>query len=473
MHIEEFKQCIRDNVNIFKNLQSKHVRVVSHLDCDGLTAAAIIIKALMREGLNFSVSIVKQLNATILDELSREEYNCYIFTDLGSGYLSLIEEKLDGKEIFVLDHHKPEKVENRIHHVNPHNFNIDGGKDISGAGVTYMFAKMLGEQNKDLAHLAIIGAIGDIQEKKGFKGLNPEILNDAVESGKMEVKKGLSMFGSQTKPLHKVLEYSTDPYIPGVTGSEKGSTNFLNDLGISIKDKEGKHKKLIHLNEKDMKKLTTGIILKRIGSEKNPTDIIGNIYILTEEPEESPTKDAREFSTLLNSCGRLRKPSLGVGTCLGDEKIRKEAIQLLGNYKQELIKILNWFYSNRGNEKIIEKDRYVIINAEENVKDTMIGTLASIISRSNIYSEGTIILSMANTLDGNIKISLRQVGINPDIDLRTIIKDITRKLGFGEAGGHKQACGCLIPQEKEEEFIKITEERLNNIVIEETIKNKV
>lgn len=470
MSVEDFKRQIREKAETFKKLPNKHIKVVSHLDCDGLTSAAIITKALIREKLNFSLGIVKQVDATVLEELGKENYNCYLFTDLGSGYLSPIEKKLQGKEIFVIDHHKPEEVKNRIHHINPHNFKIDGSKEISGAGVTYLFAKELNPENKDLAHLAIIGAIGDIQEKKGFFGLNQEILEDAVASGKMEIKKGLNMFGSQTKPLHKVLEFSTEPYIPGVTGNEQGAIRFLNELGISIKDKEGKYKKLIHLNEEDMKRLTTGIILRRLGSEKNPDDIIGSIYILKEELEESPTKDAREFSTLLNSCGRLRKPSLGIGTCLGNKKIKKEAISLLGDYKQELIKSLNWFYSNRGKDKIVEKDGYVIINAEDNIKDTMIGTLASILSRSNLYREGTVILSMANTLDGNTKVSLRLVGINQDMDLRKIIKDIAKKIGTGEAGGHKQACGCLIPQEKEENFIKTAKEILNKKAMEETIR---
>ncbi len=456
----EFKEHIRKEAEAFKNLPDKHIKVVSHLDCDGLTAAAIITKALLREGLNFSISIIKQVEPAILEEMSKENYNCYLFTDLGSGYLSSIEKKLPDKQVFIIDHHKPEETATKLHHINPHMFRIDGSKDVSGAGVTYLFARSLNEENKDLAHLAIIGAIGDIQEKQGFTGMNLEILNDAISSGKLEVKKGLSMFGSQTKPLHKILEFSTDPYIPGVTGNEQEAIRFLNELGISPKDKEGKPKKLIHLNEEEMKKLVTGIILKRVGFEKNPEDIIGNVYLLKEEIEESPTRDAREFSTLLNSCGRLKKPSLGIGTCLGNNKTKQEAITLLNDYRQELIRSLNWFYMNKGNKKIIEGDGYVIINAENNIKDTVIGTLASIISRTNTYSEGTIIVSMANTMDGNTKTSLRLVGNNPDTDLRNIVKQITNKIGVEESGGHKQACGCLIPLGKEQEFIKIAKETL-------------
>ena len=53
--------------------------------------------------------------------------------------------------------------------MNPHLFDIDGSTEISGAGVVYLFCKALDGKNKDMAHIAIVGAIGDIQEDKGFK----------------------------------------------------------------------------------------------------------------------------------------------------------------------------------------------------------------------------------------------------------------------------------------------------------------
>ena len=124
----------------------------------------------------------------------------------------------------------------------------------------------------------------------------------------------------------------------------------------------------------------------------------------------------------------------------------------------------------RGSDEVLEKDGYVIINAEDNVKETMIGTLASIVSKSNIYREGTVVISMADTIDGNIKVSLRLVGINPDIDLREIIQEAAKKIGVEESGGHKQACGCLLPHEKEEEFVKTIEEILKNTVEQSTKK---
>ena len=75
---------------------------------------------------------------------------------------------------------------------------------------------------------------------------------------------------------------------------------------------------------------------------------------------------------------------------------------------------------------------------------------------------------MAYTIDGGIKISARVVG-KSDIDLRQIISEIINKVG-GVCGGHKQAAGALIEQEKEEEFIKVARMILNKVVLEESVK---
>jgi single-stranded DNA-specific DHH superfamily exonuclease len=130
------------------------------------------------------------------------------------------------------------------------------------------------------------------------------------------------------------------------------------------------------------------------------------------------------------------------------------------DYKSEIIKSLNWFYANRKSEKVIERPGFVIINAEENIPERLIGTLASIVSRTNIYDTHTILVSMAHTVDGNIKVSIRMVGFDNTIDLRDIANEIVKKVG-GQAGGHRLACGCIVPQEQESELIKVTEEVLS------------
>ncbi|MBS3104985.1 DHH family phosphoesterase [Candidatus Woesearchaeota archaeon] len=470
-HYEQFDDQLRKAAEAFKKIDKKEViRMISHLDADGISAASIMIKLLNNDNRKYSVSIVQQLNLALLNQLASEPYNCFIFTDIGSGVISDIKELLKGKNVFVLDHHSIEAADGfgSVILVNPHTCGIDGGKEISGAGVVFRFACAVDKAMEELAHIAIVGAIGDLQEQNGFLRLNDEILKIAVEKGKIKVSKGLRIFGSQTKPLHKALEYCTDPYIPGVSGSESGAIQFLYQIGIEPKNGNG-WKKIVHLDEEDMKKLVTGVIMKRF-NEANPDDVLGNIYIFPHEQEESPTRDAKEFATLLNACGRLGRASLGIGTCLGDKKIRQQAIRSLTDYKKEIVNALNWYNDNKFSDDIFWGDRFVIINAKQNVMSTMIGTLASILSKSNLMANNTFILSMAQAIDGNTKISLRTTNnINGNLDLRKVIEESINGIGNSEAGGHQNAAGAVIPTEKESVFLEAAKEVLGKYAVEEKI----
>ncbi len=431
---------IKRFLNEFKEIDEP-VRVISHLDADGLSSAAIISKALRRNGNEFNLSIVRQLDERVIKELSLENYNYFLFVDLGSGFLSFINKHLNDRKVFILDHHIPEDVEGNFIHVNPHLIGF-GSDTISGAGLAYLFARALNDQNKDLAYIAVIGGLGDYMNFNS--GLNQMILKDALDSKNLEIKKGLKIFGVQTRYLHRLLQYSTDPYIPGVTGSEEGAINFLNEIGINHKDELGNFRKVNDLNPDELKELITGVILKRFGSEDNPEDVISDIYLLTNEEDDSYMKDAREYATLLNACGRLRKPSLGIGTFMDNSTFKEKANDLLKNYKGEIINVLGWFNKNKDN--FTKGDKFIIINAQDNIKDSMIGTLCGMVCNSNVYPRNHVIVGMAYTHEGDIKISMRTNNMN--IDLREIIKKVA------DGGGHSNACGAFIKREKEEEFVK-------------------
>ena len=467
----QFNELLKKAAEEFKKIDKKEViRLISHLDADGISACSIMVKLLNNENTRYSVSIVQQLNKAVLNQLASEPYNCFIFTDIGSGLITEIKETLKGKKIFILDHHSISDEDfGDIVFVNPHLCGIDGGKEISGAGVVFRFACYVNKAMEELAHIAVIGAIGDLQEQNGFMRLNDEILKIAIEKNKIKVIRGLRIFGSQTKPLHKALEYCTDPYIPGVTGSESGAIQFLYQIGIEPKNNSG-WKKIVHLDGDDMKKLVTGIIMKRL-NEAKPDDVLGNVYILPNEEEESPTRDAKEFATLLNACGRLGRASFGIGACLGDKKIKQQAIRSLADYKKEIVNALNWYNENKFSNDVFWGKSFVIINAKENVMSTMIGTLASILSKSNLMTNNTFILSMARALDGNTKVSLRTTNnFNNPLDLKKIIEETIVGIGNSESGGHQNAAGAIIPIEKEEMFIEAAKEVLGKYAMEEKVE---
>ena len=146
MPYEKFSAAVTEVAEAFKKIDKKKtIRIISHLDCDGICACSILIKALSKLNRRYSLSIFQQVSPVNLHELSAEEYQYYVFTDLGSSSLSMIKNTLKDKNVFIIDHHDPEKITlpDKFHHLNPHLFGIDGGTEISGAGVVYLFTKLL------------------------------------------------------------------------------------------------------------------------------------------------------------------------------------------------------------------------------------------------------------------------------------------------------------------------------------------
>lgn len=467
----KFKQSFEEAIKWFKCIDKKEViRVVSHLDADGISACAVILNALDNENRRYSISIIRQLRDENLHEYSREEYKHFIFTDLGSGKISSMSRILKDKSILVLDHHKPEKDSAyNVVHINPNLLGIEGGMEISGAGVAYFFSRTLNNKNKALAHLGIIGAVGDIQDENGFSILNLEILDDAVKAKKLEViENGFKFFGKQTRPLFRILQYTDNPYIPDVSGSMGGAIQFLRHV-VGIDDKKVERIKINDLNKEQLERLRAGIIMKRADQE-NPEDIFSNTYLLTEEKEGSPLKDVKEFSTLLNACGRLERASLGIGVCLGDKKSKESAMKSMKSYRKEIAISLNWYHNNKNSDRVFSGEGFTIINAKDNILASVAGTMASILSKSNEFEDGHYILSMAQMLDDNTKASIRVAGRNiaEEVDLRVIIRKITEKVD-GEAGGHKHAAGALFLTEQEDRFIDIAKSILAKHAIEEKI----
>ena len=203
-------------------------------------------------------------------------------------------------------------------------------------------------------------------------------------------------------------------------------------------------------------------------NEKTPESIIGPVYILVEEQKKSPLKDAKEFSTLLNACGRLNKASLGIGACLDDEKIKKKAVQQMFVYKKEIVKAMEWYEANKKSKNVFHGNGFIIINAEDNVPSTMIGTVASLISKSHEFVEGTFIMSLARQLDGNTKVSLRIAGDAAGTDLSRVAARIAENVN-GAAGGHCKAAGAIIKTDAEQQFMDEAKRVLAEQHIEEIV----
>jgi RecJ-like exonuclease len=419
-----------------KKTENEEVQIISHFDTDGITSASIMISTLRKLDKKFSVKIVKSLNKQFIEKLPKDKI--ILFLDLASGSLKHIE-NANLKEVFIIDHHEinSDIFPKNIRIINPH---LDNNQKISASGLTYLFCKEINKDFKELSKLAVLGMIGDCLEKE-IDFLNHGILE---ESG-VQKKRGLLIYPS-TRPINRVLEYSSNPYIPEVTGNIKGVLELLRETGLT--PEKGKYKSLIELNEKEMEKLTTAILLRN--TKIKSKELIGDIFLIK---MFNKLEDARDLSAIINACSRSGKPELAIQYCLEISSAKRNAEITHIKYKQNIITGLNYITET---EKISGKG-FVIINARDRIKDTMIGTIASIISNSAIYEKGTIITTMAYYED-KIKVSARTVG-KEGRNIRELLSKTIDVIG-GEIGGHEHAAGCIIDQEKESEFIDLLKKNL-------------
>lgn len=429
---KEIKSFVEE---FMKRLDNQEVNIISHFDTDGITSASIMIQTLKKLDKRFSLKILKSLDEKFINELPKDKL--ILFLDLASGSIDHIK-KANLTNVFIIDHHEiNQKVPEIIKIINPH---LTNKQKISGSGLTYLFCKEINPEIKELSKLAILGMIGDCLEKE-IDSLNNGILE---ESG-IQRKRGLLIYPS-TRPVNRVLEYSSNPYIPDVTGNIKGVLELLRETGL-IPEK-GKYKSLIELDEKEMKNLTTAILLRN--PKIKSKDLVGDIFLIK---MFNKVEDARDLSAIINACSRSGKPELAVQYCLEIPSSKKSAELTHIKYKQNLITGLNFVSET---EKI-EGKGFVIINVQDNIKDTMIGTIASIISNSSLYEEGTIITTMAYYED-KIKVSARTVGKNGR-NIKDILEKIISLTG-GEIGGHEHAAGCIINRGKEKEFMDLLKKNL-------------
>ncbi len=437
--------------------KNDEVLVVTHIDADGITSGAIALESLKRCGIECDVEFVKNIDSDTISKIADKSTFVW-FTDLGSGSLDLIFKS--GVECVITDHHIP-KGHYKLQ-LNPHEFGLDGAYEISGAGTTYLVAKELNPNHQDLITLSVVGAVGDLQDSKHCKlvGINRNLVYESVKRGLLDVVKDLRFFGKQTRPVYKMLEYTYDPFLPGISGNERGAVSFLEKLGIPIKIENWR--RWIDLS-RDEKRMIVSELVRLCVSCGYPVNtikrLVGESYILLNQEEGTELRDAMEFSTLLNATARYGYYDIGLKVCLGvldenDEfkaefdKAYRKAKALLQNHRKNISNGLR-IAENR----IVELENIQYFHAKDEIIDRIVGIVAGMCyGKANLDKP---IVAFAYTENG-VKVSARatQRLVDKGVNLAQAIKIASEKVG-GSGGGHRIASGAVIPRGKEDEFLRV------------------
>ncbi len=471
--MDTFFNSIIPAANLFTDHVEKgnYIRLVTHNDADGLSSGGILAACAYKMGARFKISSEKKLDEKLIARLVEENPDLIVFSDFGSGYLDIISESLK-QDIIILDHHMhmEHEAENIIH-VSPMLHDIDGAREIAASGVCYFFAKALDSENVYLAGLGLLGALGDQQdkgEKKSLIGLNLVIEKDAIDNNLLNKHVGLIFYGYETRPIAKAIAYTTIPYIPGLSGNESNCVAFLKEIGIEILD-GGRLRALADLTDEEKTILFSKLSNHMVSSgcdSKAIHQLIGNIYTFKLEEPSTALRSGREYGSLLNACGKMGRPGVGLSVCLGDRgDAMIEAQEILSEYRITISQALDWVQMN---DKLEEQEHIYVIRAEDKVNDTIIGVVCGILLNQGILKGNKPIVASAYTDDDQLKISTRGTDelVEAGLHMGLVMQEAAEPIEGG-GGGHDIAAGAYIPMNKEREFL----ETVNRLVAEKLAGN--
>lgn len=466
--------------------EAEDIKIYSHIDCDGITAGAILSSMLDRLEKDHKVEFI---TLDKIDDIELEN-ELTIFSDLGSGQNvdklanSDTENALHSRRILILDHHPPLRpmiynnhVQGKFLELNPHYYGLDGSYEVSGGGMSYLLAKTFGFY--DLSWLGVLSAVGDLQNSLTGKlvGLNRNILTDSVQNNIVSSANDLSIYGRQTRPIFVALSYFGDVNLP-ITGNRNECIQLLKNLdiprtqsvqGIKIKDfdcptKNGeKPRTLSDLTREEKSKIFSELVrmLSREVPPKYikhvPKLIAGEYYEFLNEEKYTPLRDASEFSTAVNACSRHNNSDIAFKVLKGDRKLALDEMEYLTReHKIYLAKKMDWVQEE---DRIVQLENIQYFDGSE-IKSEVIGTVAGM---SLSYGDWRKPIIGFTQIDNNgIKVSLRcsRLLAYGGIHFGNIIRKIAVKLG-GNGGGHSVACGAYIMEDKIDEFLKLFDEYLN------------
>jgi single-stranded-DNA-specific exonuclease len=362
---EKLRLTVEDN---------NEVAIITHLDADGITAGSMLAIALRRMGARYSIRAISDMNPSVIDKMKADGRDFYAITDLGAGWASHLKKALGDKWV-IIDHHQiPEEeilTDDKSQILNPWKYGIDGGSEVPSGGMAYMVASTLDSKNRDLSAIAVVSAVADRQDhgdKKSFVGLNAEILKTAQSLGLVTVDLDIMLTGRETRPLHEALAYTSFPYIEGLTWNLEACYALLNSAELKLKEKGGRWRVLAEFSDEEKSTIVEAISkFVSTTNRSNPgillEDLVGYVYSLEIEDKRSQLRDAREFSTMLNACGRIGRAGVGIAICMGDRNATLSAgEQIVSTYRMTLRNYISSILSEKW--RLVDDGKTTFINGD-------------------------------------------------------------------------------------------------------------
>ncbi|MDO5846134.1 MAG: DHH family phosphoesterase [Methanocorpusculum sp.] len=434
------------------------VTLISHIDADGITSSSIMYQALVREKIPVTPVFIRQLEPMTMPHVPNDG-TLKIFTDLGSGQQTLLEEAgISPENVLILDHHISQPAANAEYmQVNSQLYGGDYQK-CSAAGICYLTARKLNPENTCLAKLAVVGNVGDLMARETgcLVGIARWIAEDAAGRGLVKITPGLNCYGLSTRALHLSLSNCDDPLIPGISGKPAAAIDLLCRAGIYASQNDTRT--FEELSAEEVRTLASVVTEQMIANGETPDRLFAEQYFFPDETEKTPLRNAAEYATMLNACGRWTKPAIGAAVCAGDRGIHYREAEHMLRHHRTVIRELCEYILETG---VTSYSAIQAINTGDKYPDTIVGIGAGMaLSKLNTNKP---ILAICDVADepGLMKISMRtyEKVLRRGVNLQAALVTAAGEFG-GAGGGHNIAAGAYIPKGCEDDFIR----RVNELI---------
>ncbi|NMB79674.1 MAG: DHH family phosphoesterase, partial [Methanomicrobiales archaeon] len=254
-----------------------------------------------------------------------------------------------------------------------------------------------------------------------------------------------------TRPIHLSLAYNDDPFIRGISNNPQGARQLLQKLGIHEKTSDGRWRVWEELEMDEKRTIISGLASQLIANGESLDRLLAETYGFPGEPARTPLRNAQEYATLLNACGRWSKPAIGGAILRGDRgQAYRDAEHMLNNHRA-IIRNLLQFILDTG---VKELENLQWLHVGGRYPDTIVGIGAGM-ALSKLNPNKPILIMCEVPEDPSLtKCSMRtnERVVGQGIDLQQALNEASTEYGGG-GGGHKIAAGAYIPKTAEQEFV--------------------
>lgn len=306
-------------------LDHAYVRLVARAEPDAVCAAALLGHALRRENVDFHVTWTPRVTEALAASLAEERNDCLVLIGLSGD--SAVADVVAARKV-VIDRSQgafPAEATLDPRHASE-------STEAGLASLAHLVAVAMSKRNRDLAPLAVTGALAAGRHVGGFRGLDAEVLSEAVDAGLLLQEPALGLHGPT---LLQALGQMDSPFVAGVTGRARNVKKLVADLKLSSDAPPAS------LAEADAERLGSFLTL-RLLAQGAPDAALDALYRPTLRGLQGPHTglEAGELARAVEAACAASRSGLGFAALWPDSAAGAELIEIAAQARDELVAAL-------------------------------------------------------------------------------------------------------------------------------------